>query len=137
MPPAALSTSHLPPLPARIAVVLGFLFGTWLLLDSVHRLITGYFLQWGSLAPTITAAGHLGFRASSLTLPVLLLGALWMLVPNLYLFQNRRPAWIGMLTLAVASLWYLGWATLLPGAIGGLLLLSPVRAGLNPRRRRI
>jgi hypothetical protein len=125
----------LPPLPARVAVVLGFLLGTWLLLDSLHRLIAGTFLRWRGLAPTAAAAGWLGVRADALTLWILLFGALWMLVPNLYLFQNRRPTWAATLALALGSLWYAGWATALLLAVVVLLLLPPVRAGFNPPPR--
>lgn len=135
MASASLPASHLPPLPARIAVVLGFLLGTWLLLDSVHRWVTGYFLQWRAVAPTATAAAYLGVHAASMTLWIFLFGALWMLVPNLYLFQNRRPAWAAMVGLSLVSLWYAGWATLLLLAVFVLLLPGPVRAGFNPPRR--
>ncbi len=135
MPSEGLPSSHLPPPPAQLAIGLGFVLGTWLLLDSVNRLITGSFLRWRGLAPSPHAAARLGLPPASLTLWILLFGALWMLLPNLYLFQNRRPAWAAMLGLALASVWYIGWATPLLVAVLILLLLPASRSGFNPPRR--
>ena len=135
MASARRSSSQIPPPPAQLAIVLGFLFGTWLLLDSVHRWITGYFLQWRGFAPTTQAAARLGVPAGALTLWVFVFGVFWMLAPNLYLFQNRRPAWAATLVLALASFWYAGWATPLLAAVVVLLLLPASWSNFNPPRR--
>ncbi|MGH9394215.1 MAG: hypothetical protein ACRD1E_08605 [Terriglobales bacterium] len=112
-------------------MILGFLLGSWLLTDGLHRLITGDFLRLhGQLGPWAQLVARVGLDPMRLGLPIALFGVLWMLVPNLYLFQNRPRAWVAMLLLIVASGWYLGAATVLLLAQLVLLLLPATRRGL-------
>ena len=112
--------------------MLGFLLGTWMVTDGLHRIITGDFIRLrGQLGPWAALAARAGIDPMRLGIPIATLGLLWMLIPNLYLFQNRPAAWRGMLVMIAASAWYLGPATLMLGAVLVLLLLPATRAGLG------
>ncbi len=58
-------------------------------------------------------------------------GVLWMLVPNLYLFQNRLRTWKGMMVLVVLSSWNLGILTPVLATQLVLLLLPTTRQALR------
>jgi hypothetical protein len=113
----------LPAPSGQAAVVLGFLLGTWMLVDGLTYAITGAFLPVPATMPP--APGP------AMALLTTVFGALWMLVPNLFLFQNRLAAWKAMLILVVATSWYLGAATPLLLAQLVLLLLPATRHGLR------
>lgn len=116
--------SRLPPLPAQIAVVLGFLIGTWTLVCGFEQLITGVPLRvFGHAGPWV------GWGAGMIAL-----GAAWMVAGNLYLFQNRLGSWKIITILVVVSSWDAGWATLVLVAQLVLLLLPVTRHGLNANR---
>ena len=112
------------PFPARTAqaaIIIGFLLGTWMLTDGLHVAIVGTLVRWRGF-PWGPAAPW-GW--------VVAFGGLWMLIPNLLLFHNRRWAWAAMVALAVASAWYWGPASLALGLIVVLLLLPATRRGLS------
>jgi len=115
---------RLPPLPAQIAVVLGFLIGTWTLVCGFETLITG--------APT-SVFGSAGPWAAW-GVAAIALGAAWMVIGNLYLFQNRLASWKAITILVVVSSWNAGWATLVLIVQLVLLLMPATRRGLNPKR---
>lgn len=105
----------MPPRTAQIAVLLGFLEGTWALLNGVLVLISGRGLM-ASVAGIPWAAW--GAWAA-------LLGAAWMVAGNLYLFQNRTTVWRALIVLIVVSSFGAGWAA--PVLVAQLvLLLLPV-----------
>ncbi|HXE31283.1 MAG TPA: hypothetical protein VN515_05735 [Terriglobales bacterium] len=113
--------SSLPPSPAQAAVIIGFVAGTWLLVEGFALLIAHRPLMlWGHPGPWAAWGSA-----------AILLGALWMLCGNLYLFQNRSGAWKAMIVLTVASSWYAGWAVAAVIAQLLLLLLPSTRRGLN------
>lgn len=114
------TAAGLPPRAAQAAIILGFLLGTWMLVNSVQCWITGAYLP---VAPRL-----LGNWTPALALLVFVLGVLWMLVPNLYLFQNRLTTWKTMVVLIVVSAWSFGAVT--PVLCVQLILL------LLPRSRR-
>lgn len=115
---------RLPPLPAQIAVVLGFLIGTWTLVCGFTTLITGAPLRvFGSAGPW-----------AAWGVAAIALGAVWMVIGNVYLFQNRLASWKAITILVVVSSWGAGWATLVLIAQLVLLLVPATRRGLNPRR---
>ncbi|HUX66135.1 MAG TPA: hypothetical protein VMV31_01460 [Terriglobales bacterium] len=120
-PPEPAPASILPPAPAQAAIVLGFLIGTWTLVDGLHIWITGH---------TVLIVGHSGPWAAW-GVAGALLGAAWMLVGNLYLFQNRSASWKAMAVLVVLSSWGAGWGLAALLAQLALLLLPATRRGLN------
>lgn len=113
----------LPAVAAQAAIVLGFLLGTWMLLDGLHFCITGRYLNLAATRP-------LG-PATLMAILSIAFGALWMIIPNLLLFQNRPAPWKAMLVLIVASSWYVGAATPLLVAMLLLLLLPATRRRLR------
>ncbi len=124
LPSAAPSrtSTGLPPLAAQVAIVLGVLLGTWMLLNSVHFWITGNYVH----AP----AALLAWTPSTAWV-VFAFGVFWMVVPNVYLFRNRLGAWKVMLLLAVVSSWNLGWIAPILAAQIVLLALPATRRGLR------
>ena len=132
MPKASPQANLLPPPTGQAAIILGFLLGTWMVTDGLHRIITGDFIRLrGQLGPWAHLVARAGVNPMQMGVPIASLGVLWMFVPNLYLFQNRQTAWCGMLVLIAASAWYLGPATLVLGVTLVLLLLPSTRAGLG------
>ncbi|TAN24599.1 MAG: hypothetical protein EPN33_02210 [Acidobacteria bacterium] len=119
--PRPLLSPGLPPAPAQAAIILGFLLGTWMLVDSVHCWITGTYVR---------VPAHLFGWTPAMSGLVFLFGVLWMLVPNLYLFQNRLSTWKAMVILVVVSSWSLGLATPVLCAQLVLLLLPHTRRAL-------
>lgn len=112
------------PAPAgQAAVVLGFLLGTWMLVNGLTYRLTGAFLP---VPATMPPAPGLAMALLSTGF-----GALWMIVPNLFLFQNRVRTWKAMLVLVVATSWYLGAATPLLLTQLVLLLLPATRKALR------
>lgn len=110
-----MNDSTLPPVPAQAAIILGFLEGTWALVNGFHRIITGDFIRvWGHSGPWSAWGGA-----------AVILGALWMIVGNLYLFQNRAATWKAMVILVVLSSWFAGWAVALVLIAQLILLLLP------------
>lgn len=106
---------------AQLAIGLGFLLGTWLLVDGFQTLITGH---------PLLVAGHPGpWVAWGAT--AALAGALWMLLGNLYLFQNRSANWKAFTILVVLSSWSAGWAVLILVAQLALLLTPSARRSLR------
>lgn len=115
-------SSALPSRPAQIAIILGFVEGTWALVDGFHRIITGDFIR---------LLGHVGPWAGWGGAAIVL-GALWMGFGNLYLFQNRWSNWAAMLGVALVSFWRAGgWVTAVLALQLVLLLLPETRAGLR------
>lgn len=114
-------SSGLPPATAQAAIILGFLLGTWMLVNSVCCWITGAYIR--------VPAHLLGWSPAMAGL-VFLFGVLWMLVPNLYLFQNRLSTWKAMVILVVLSSWSLGLATPVLCTQLVLLLLPQTRRAL-------
>ncbi|MGH9482982.1 MAG: hypothetical protein ACRD1L_12920 [Terriglobales bacterium] len=122
----------MPPATAQAAIVLGFLCGIWMLVDGANQLITGDYIRLhGQLGPWARFVAAAGLDPMRLGWVIVLFGALWMVVPNLYLFQNVSANWRAMVILIVLSSWYLGWGTalLLPALI--LLLLPATRKALR------
>lgn len=120
--PSAAGSGGLPPAGAQVAIILGFLLGTWLLLNGVLCWITGSYLAvpagWEQWSP----------HWASL---VFAFGVLWMVVPNLYLFRNRVVTWKAMVVLVVLSSWNLGVVTFFLAAQLVLLLLPTTRRSLR------
>ena len=112
----------MPPPPARAAITLGFLLGTWALVDGFHLLITG---------TSIRIFGYTGPWAAW-GVAAIVLGVLWMLLGNLYLFQNRLAIWKAFIVLLVVSSWSAGWAAPILVVQLLLLLLPATRRGFNP-----
>lgn len=116
--------ARLPPVPAQVAVALGFLIGTWTLVSGFNGVITGTPLEvWGHPGPW--AAWGVGLIA---------LGVAWMALGNAYLFQNQLGSWKAYTVLVVVSSFDAGWATLVLIAQLVLLLLPVTRRELNLRR---
>lgn len=112
------------PSPAgQAAVVLGFLLGTWMLVDGLTFGITGAFLPVPATVPPSPGPAMAVLTAT--------FGALWMIIPNLFLFQNRLATWKAMLVLVVATSWYVGAATPLLLAQLVLLLLPATQRQLS------
>lgn len=106
------AATSMPPLSGRLAIILGFLLGTWTLLDGLHRFITGDYVRWhGQLGPWAGLVTKVGLNPMALGGVFVALGVLWLVGANLYLYQNSRPTWRGMVALVVLSGWYLGPAT--------------------------
>lgn len=99
---------------------MGFLEGTWALVAGIQVLITGR---------PLLLAGHAGPWAAW-GAAAALLGALWMIAGNLYLFQNRAGAWRAMAVLIVVSSFGAGWAGVVLAVQLALLLLPATRRGL-------
>ncbi len=112
--------SRLPPLSARLAIGMGFLSGTWALVLGLDHLI-GHPLQRDGYPGPWAAWGT----------AAILLGALWMLAGNLYLFQHRRLNWAAMLALVLLSLPFAGWGVWILAAQLVLLLLPSTRRALT------
>lgn len=126
--------NSLPPLPGRIAVTLGFLTGTWTLVDGLHRLITGDFVRiHGQLGPWAKLVASAGLNPMHFGPVFILMGIVCLVAANLYLFQNREPAWKFLLVTAILSSWYVGLATFFAITQTGLLLTPSVRRGLRKR----
>lgn len=107
-----------------IAIVFGFLQGTWDMVDGLNRVVTGGFLpfhEW--LAPGAHAAWLL-----------VIVGAGWMLAGNVFLFQATARARSGFLAMIVVSSYYAGWLVLLPVAQLALLLIEASRASRSSSR---
>lgn len=131
-PTRSLAPDALPPRTAQAAIVLGFLLGTWMLVDGTHRMITGDFIRLhGQLGPWATLASAAGLDPMRLGWVIVLFGVFWMVIPNIYLFQNRGANWRAMVILIVLSSWYVGSGTalLLPALV--LLILPATRRGLR------
>lgn len=119
----------MPPLPAKIAICLAFVEGTWALLQGAHYLVTGAFVAALPLFPALHAPA--AFRAVLL----LLYGALGLILANLYLFQNRLASWKALLVLVIVSSWNFGWIALAAVVQMVLLLLPTTRRQLAPSGR--
>lgn len=140
--PASLSqtAARAPAEPSRagkIAVGLGLGLGTWLIVTGAYRTLLGravlpdgHLLTW--FQPRLAGGGHWGVAASGAVL--WLCGIAWMIVANLYLFQNTLPAWRAMVILAVISSGIMGVTSLVLAAQMLLLWLPDTRLGLRVLR---
>ncbi|HZT72123.1 MAG TPA: hypothetical protein VE996_00550 [Terriglobales bacterium] len=125
-----------PPLAAKIAIALGFVLGTWLFVDGVHRLITGDFVRiHGKLGPWADLVRWLGGNPMQFAPVLIVLGAAWLVAANVYLFQNSPASWRGMLLMVIFSSWYAGLASLALVVQLCLLLWPSTRAALGPAER--
>jgi hypothetical protein len=119
----------------RIAAVLGFAEGTWMLVEGMHRLIAGAYPAVSGVDRWQRMLIARGINPQRMAPLLVLLGALWLTVGNLYLFQNRRPAWIGLLVLALTSLLYAMVGTAIAIVICALLLAPTTQRALSAVRR--
>ena len=99
----------MPPRTAQVAVGIGFVLGTWALVNGLHMLITG--------APVVYL-GHIGpWGIWGET--AALLGAGWMAAGNWCLLQNSPVSWTGlglMMAISTFGAGRLGMAILLTQA---------------------
>lgn len=124
--------SQLPPATGRIAIALGFILGTWSLVDGLHRLITGDFVRiHGQLGPWANLVSRAGLNPMQFGPVLIVMGLVWLVAANLYLFQNSVPSWKFLLVIVIASSWYAGVATLFEIAQVALLLAPPTRRALR------
>ncbi|MGH9520661.1 MAG: hypothetical protein ACRD2D_13470, partial [Terriglobales bacterium] len=103
---------------AQIAILLGFLEGTWAMLNGALCALTGSGLL--NVPGMPWAAWGVGAA---------LLGAAWMIAGNFYLFQNRPANWRALIVLIVVSSFGAGWAAPVLVAQLVLLLLPATRRG--------
>ncbi len=132
MPEASFS----PPLSGKLAIGIGLCFGTWDLVQAVHRLITGTFVQYRPLSGLLRPWGDLLLWTSQWPKvgALLLFGyaVLWLVLANAYLLRNTFGSWRKVLLLTVASGLLMHWAGVL-AAVQAVLLVAPVtRRGLRP-----
>lgn len=106
--------------------------GGWMLFDGVRALITGDFVtpqrgayagRLGPWARVVTAVG-LEPRSTGVKLAFALYGLAYLAALGALLL-HVPGAWVAVLILAVAGLWYLPFGTLTNLAVIALLLLSP------------
>jgi hypothetical protein len=103
-----------------------------MIVDGAHRLITGDFVRLrGQLGPWAALVQRLGLEPMNLAPLFLALGILWLVVANLFLFQNSPTSWRALVALAILSLWYLGFGLALDVATLILLLVPATRAALR------
>lgn len=126
-------TTDLPPVPGRIAIILGFILGTWSLVDGLLRLITGDFVRiHGKLGPWANLVGRAGLNPMDFGPVLLVMGIVWLVAANLYLFRNTVSSWKLLLIVVILSSWYVGVATLFGVAQVALLLTPATRRALRP-----
>lgn len=126
-PPAmrARTSGGLPPRAGKIAIVLGILFGTWLLLDGLHQFITGNAVGLhGRLGTWATPAAAGRMTPMHFGGVLVALGVVWLVTANLYLFQNTLGTWKAMAILVVLSSWYTGLGTAVLLTLLALLLAA-------------
>ena len=117
-----------------IVIVLALLEGGWLAFDGAHAFVTGDYITpesgsyAGQLGPWATLCNGMGIDPHSTLVKAVHvgLGSLWLLVVLCFAFRLSW-AWTGMLTCAIAGLWYLPFGTLLSVVQIALLFLPPVR----------
>lgn len=117
-----------------IVLLLAFIEGGWLAFDGGRALVVGDYVtpssgkyagQLGPWSELVSAVG-IDPRSTLMKSTHLVLGLVWLTV--MVCFAFRLPwAWWGMLTCAVAGLWYLPFGTLLGVIQIVLLLLPPLR----------
>ncbi|HXR96627.1 MAG TPA: hypothetical protein VN709_02180 [Terriglobales bacterium] len=107
-----------------IAIVLGFLQGTWDLVDGLNRIITGRFLPFHNW---LTPGAHAAWLLT-------MVGAGWMLAGNVFLFQSTARARSGFIAMIVVSSYYAGWLVLFPVTQLALLLLDASRVSRSSSR---
>jgi hypothetical protein len=116
---------------AKAAIFLGFITGSWMIVDGAHRLITGDFVRYrGELGPWATLIRGIGWDPMRFAPVFLALGIAWLVIANLLLFQNTVTAWRAMIAIAVLSLWYLGFGVVIIVAALVLLLVPATRRNL-------
>lgn len=124
-----------PALTGKIAIGLGLALGTWLIVDGAYRCVFGHaalaaahwrLLEW--ISPMVAGGGHWSIAATGAMLWTA--GILWMIVANVYLFQNSLPAWRAMVLLAVASSW-------ITGVVSWVLAAQMILLWLPGTRRRL
>lgn len=104
---------------AQLAILLGFLEGTWAMLNGALHALTR-----SGLLTNVP-----GVPWASWGVAAILLGAAWMIAGNLYLFQNRPANWRALIILIVISSFGSGWAAPVLVAQMVLLLLPAARRG--------
>lgn len=117
-----------------IVIVLALLEGGWLAFDGAHAFATGDYVTpksgsyAGQLGPWSNLWISMGIDPRSTLVKAVHvgLGSAWLIA--IVCFAFRLPgAWAGMLSCAIAGLWYLPFGTLLSVIQIALLLLPPVR----------
>lgn len=110
--------------PTRVAAGLGFLNGGYMIFDGLHRLITGDFVRIeGQLGPWADLASFVGIDPMGMGIPFVTMGFAWC-VGVVGLLMRRRWGRITVLALAVVSLLYLVFGTIVSAAILALLFLE-------------
>lgn len=120
-------------------VVLAAVVAAWFAFDGAHALLTGDYVTpssgayAGQLGPwaTMMAATGVDPRSTLIKSLFVVYGLGWLFVIGAFAI-GRRWAWGGMVTAAVASLWYLPFGTLLGVIQVALLFLPAIRADRSP-----
>jgi hypothetical protein len=115
------------PWTAWLAALLGLVVGGWMLFDGLRRLFIGDFVRIdGQLGPWTQIVAAFGIDPMSMGLPFVLLGALWIL-GCLGLVAARPWGWKLTLAMAMVSLFYLLFGTLIAFVVLNLLLMRRTR----------
>ncbi len=120
---------HAVPRRVLIAATLALAEGGFMILDSVHRLVTGDFLRLaGQLGPWSAIVSAVGIDPMSTGPAFLVLGIVYVIAAVGLLRGYRRgyPLTMGM---AVGTLWYLVFGTV--SSVAQILLLVRVRGRLQ------
>lgn len=125
-----------------IVVTIAFILGGWLAFDGGRALVVGDYVTpssgeyAGQLGPWASVVSAVGIEPRSTLMKSIhvLLGGAW-LVAMVGFAMSASWARAGLLTCAVASLWYLPFGTLLSIIEIGLLFLPALRSsgvGISP-----
>lgn len=125
-----------------IVVTIAFILGGWLAFDGGRALVVGDYVTpssgeyAGRLGPWASVVSAVGIEPRSTLMKSIhvLLGGAW-LVAMVGFAMSASWARAGLLTCAVASLWYLPFGTLLSIIEIGLLFLPALRSsgvGISP-----
>jgi len=118
----------------RTILILALLEGGWLALDGGRALVVGDYVTprsgalAGKLGPwaQVVSASGIEPRSTLMKSIHLVLGGTWLVVAGAFA-RRARWAWSGMLSCAVAALWYLPVGTFLSVVQIALLLSAPGR----------
>ncbi len=115
------------PWTAWLAVFLGVVEGGWMLFDGLHRLFTGDFVRIdGRLGPWAEIVAAFGIDPMSMGIPFAILGALW-ITGCAGMIAMKPWAWKLTLAMAMISLFYLLFGTLMAFVVLILLLMQKTR----------
>jgi len=106
-----------PSLTTSTISVSSFFLGSWLVFDSLRKLLTGYYTgeQTIGLGPWATIISTLGVRPADMAFPFLFLGIIW-IVNGVIVLLGANTRYERTIAISIVTLFYA-----LPGTIIGIL----------------